>query len=1688
MTRPDGAATLRSTGAADPRRAVNTLDDATPFLLLPVRLETRFAADPPELWLRIYPDDCLVDTFDPVLTDGEVANAQVYWRRIWLTYGDQGLERAAWRDLVAAHGSGRAGWIVDSYAPTNPGDKPTQPTDNPPQPQFPAVATKSHPWAIAPHVTTLPQRFVFTGYPAGGGGPVVVVGNPVPADLQVGPDGSATGADQLHPDGAGGLSIPDGLAWMADFDRAVAIGMGLRVPLTPAQARDGFDRVLVLGVRVGEDAAASRARLEDLLRHHAYGRTGLAVLAQGTATNNTEQAPSGHDRGDDPDATFDRTTPRYTPTPDWLAKRDGQWLAEQLGVAGDFFVHVAGAEGTDQLTARALTRALWPATLGYWMRTMLAPVFDAATIARTRDFFGGYVLGSGAVPALRIGNQPYGVLPTTAWSRMAWFAPGGGVPGGGVPGGGVPGGGIGEADAAFLRGLHDVLGRIRADWASLVPGVSRVGGAGDPHQMLLDIVGQHPFSVEWYQRYAESLASLFNRLNLDGFGGLIAALLVSAERSAARDVLTRLGYAGANEPPILNQVENADQNLLTGGVVDDRPLSTSPVREYTDDHRNYLRWLADAARSGLDALYRQDGFTGDQPPAALLYLMLRHALQLGYHDASVRLHLGAGLYTPEQAAAAVQDSPFLHIRTTATVSESRYQPLYEVAPVITGGTGQTVAEYIVSVLGSAADTADLSDQIAAVERLVDQSTIRLEGAFAGHVDTLSYRLDAWLLGLVNLQLALMRGLRAGGELQAGGEARSEGGPRTGAHLGAFAWLEELRPDRGARTPVQLDDDLAADFAGPGLPPLTSDSTNEGYVHAPSLNQAVAAAVLRSGYAADSDTLLGVTLTSARVRGALNTLEGIRSGQSLSDLLGYQFERGLHDRYGAIEVDRFIGYLRKAFPLRADRMASTRTGDGVPIEAVEASNVLDGLALVERIKAGAPAQYPFGIDDLPDAGPAEAAAINAEAARLLDTHDALADLALAEGVYQAVQGNYDRVAATYDAYAQGRFPPEPDIVRTPRPGVGLTVRLALHLRPGLDPTVSPVPGVAMTPRAAVEPAVNDWLAAVLPPLGLIGCVVTVASGVGGSQVPLTLHDLRLQPQDLVAILREDTETAMSELDDRILRRVRAVTAVRPDDEVSIAYRDAGTAPVSVFEALPLIRSLRALTTASRPLRASDLTLAADAVAAQDDAPDVDAGRLDTVVTGLTQLRADLQAYTTPYRALLSDPVTNREPLLSTVDGRVQDLVELLARAAGYGLPQCGWSFAYGGLRRGYAGIKAACAELVSRWDGRVAEVQALLEEDANAPSPEERTRVLTAAERAISTVPMAPQPPDAFRAALLSTTLPAFEARHQAFAAIASSTRTTVAGLREDVRALLPVAAFDPVAFGIDVAEAGLLSFAGELLAMADTVAVAVDRRLVEAQPLLARAATLPPSRERVDTLQSAATALLGDGVLLVPELAVAAPVVADQQAAIAASRDGSVFAHLGGLDFPIDTWLHGVARVRDKAAAWESAQLMASALAGAEPALDALMLPFVAGQGWLGLDLPPGPPPVGDRLLYTAHFAAEPATTQCGLLLDEWSELIPGPTVETGLTLNYDRPSSEAPQTMLLVTPTQFRGAWQWDDLVDALNETLDLAKLRGIEPSDVDTLPYAWFLPATVTATQARQLTIAADLALNNPIRVAEG
>jgi hypothetical protein len=137
------------------------------------------------------------------------------------------------------------------------------------------------------------------------------------------------------------------------------------------------------------------------------------------------------------------------------------------------------------------------------------------------------------------------------------------------------------------------------------------------------------------------------------------------------------------------------------------------------------------------------------------------------------------------------------------------------------------------------------------------------------------------------------------------------------------------------------------------------------------------------------------------------------------------------------------------------------------------------------------------------------------------------------------------------------------------------------------------------------------------------------------------------------------------------------------------------------------------------------------------------------------------------------------------------------------------------------------------------------------------------------------------------------------------------------------------------------------------------------------------------------------------------------------------------------------------------------------------------------MQFPPDTVLDSERLLYTAQYRTpfDKAARQCGLLLDQWTEAIPDTTRTTGISFNFDRPDNEPPQNILLVTPASATGTWQWDDLVGALNETLDLAKKRSVEPSELDATPYTALLPATVMAVTLYGISITTSLAAANGV-----
>ena len=152
----------------------------------------------------------------------------------------------------------------------------------------------------------LPDRWVAWGRLLGDTiGPVV--GNPIAEQVVLGPnpDPNAVPSDLLD-------VLDADAAWIVDFDIAEAQGMALRLPLTGSSSR-GLHAVFVAGVKTIADADGA-SRIAGLLDAHRH-TGGLALVPQGTPTNNTTDAPAGFARGADPLAPLRMALgdPSYTP-------------------------------------------------------------------------------------------------------------------------------------------------------------------------------------------------------------------------------------------------------------------------------------------------------------------------------------------------------------------------------------------------------------------------------------------------------------------------------------------------------------------------------------------------------------------------------------------------------------------------------------------------------------------------------------------------------------------------------------------------------------------------------------------------------------------------------------------------------------------------------------------------------------------------------------------------------------------------------------------------------------------------------------------------------------------------------------------------------------------------------------------------------------------------------------------------------------------------------------------------------------------------------------------------------------------------------------------------------------------------------------------------------------------------------
>lgn len=1162
---PPGNLLAFAAPALPPELTAELAPSNQPLLMLPVRLETRFFALPggmEELRVRVYPDQIHVDTHEPDLSPEEREWGEHFWEQFSSAGQDKAAQQRAWQQLADRFDARRAAWIAHALRPKPEGSE---------QPQASAAPisgeSEGGAWQRAPLARLMPQRWIAV---ASTGGALVAhaLGKPIDQEPAVGPDPH----DKTEPP-AGEPALDPGMRWMVDFKVAEEQGMALRLTLPAQVARAGIDSLVVFGVSsLGE--ADSSAKIAELLDAHHY-TDGLGFLRVGTPTNNSVEAPSGWSSRDPLHVrSFEIECQAAPITAGSNAARLGEALGLDATVNSDDTVtsktlgRLYDAALAEQEDAKQMATALWPATWGYYLLNMIG--FDSTgltldSIGWAREHFINHVRAFGPLPTLRIGRQPYGVLPVTP----------------------LAGAGVVDANerwlATTLKGLLDRL------WHPRVPDVPRVGRSNDPAQDLTAVLKSDGVSSTYRlrhllgPRYIEHLRRFMGEAFFNASGWL------AAQERITRAVLQNLGLPWH---PRLEGAAYAEAEIMLNAPL----VQAGKLDGLAALNPDYIKALVDDPPLPTSETSSPPAMPA---PATLLHLLLRHSVQLEYTAAAARMASNHPNAVPLANLLRERELVNLNDQTDVTT----WRRLLSHPTPATGGA--SLASFLKSQESfESFGLKPLGELRDALKHLQGLSPERLERLLTGTLDVASHRLDAWISSLASRRLAAMRSKEP-----------------TGLRIGGYGWVLNLKlTDR--QTPVPTPADETGDVFA------MRDDT--GFIHAPSVVQAETAALLRNAHLThshgDALDLFAVDLSSRRVRLATHLLDGVRQGQPLGALLGYLFERRLHE----LRLDDTIDDFRRLAPIAP----VNATPDAQPAESIAARNVVDGLKLREinlemkRSEPGTPGQNLFKRC---------AVALNL----LEDAVDAVSDAAVAECAHQAVRGNVGRTATTLQAIASGEAPPpELDVARTPRSGLAVAHRV-VALFNAVKAPASPV-----SPRAVAEPQLDAWAALLLGPLKNIRFAVERRGPEGSviETVELRLNELAIAPIDVVYFAPARPGDPMPEIDARALAAGAAKLGAPGVGETLQLNRRRGAnwlpIEIGLDELAELAARARALFTGLRAIDARDLVALQQTVEAGTDGDEFDRRALtarESLATALAELQSELAAAAAPDTTTLREAI-------------------------------------------------------------------------------------------------------------------------------------------------------------------------------------------------------------------------------------------------------------------------------------------------------------------------------------------------------------------------------------------------------------------------------------------------------------------
>jgi len=369
-----------------------------------------------------------------------------------------------------------------------------------------------------------------------------------------------------------------------------------------------------------------------------------------------------------------------------------------------------------------MSTVLWPATWGYYLSQIVTGSVPTPEVLlpAARDHFADHVRARGHFPILRIGQQPYGILPV-CWSAK-WES--------------LEGRPLDAPLAALLT-------RLRTTWENSIPNVPRLPGASDPEAALVSLLGMTASSNSFVARNVigpEYTFSYWDFIQKDiaktWWTALTQKSLADTGDIASVMANTRLA----------NSTYVKQYRSLSDVIVGPAPLDAMPSPSF----------IAQLAGLGWQALR---DVALPPAPVPLLFLLLRHAGLRECLDTALDLLTLAGAAQAQERI----EPELLGISSTAT-RPTAWDLLQRELP----GQGP---------VGTFLDGAKKNPSFPAFvsfwnsfTQLSQFSATDLDALTREVFDLASYRLDAWITSLAHFRLDNLRTAQPNGGIVLGAYA------------------------------------------------------------------------------------------------------------------------------------------------------------------------------------------------------------------------------------------------------------------------------------------------------------------------------------------------------------------------------------------------------------------------------------------------------------------------------------------------------------------------------------------------------------------------------------------------------------------------------------------------------------------------------------------------------------------------------------------------------------------------------------------------------------------------------------------------------------------------------------------------------------------------------------------------------